>query len=253
MLDTKVICIYENIDSSLLLALKTTISWFCIVNRHEAPGVISLFRGLWKCDVFRLKQLEPVKWVSCWVKMISVDVVVPLNSVISENPFLYTSFSLACQLAYVHAPLHVEGGFIWHGGFSSLVPMARHANGFILWHVEALEGDDDFFRLHDIEALRGAWYQTMDMNVYRIAQAILGWSHGGEIRLASTWAAGLGRAHFFKLSPGFQAIIQPPAIMSASANLTITPANCYFAQKTVEELYPVGMQRQQMHVTSLRC
>lgn len=76
------------------------------------------------------------------------------------------------------------------------MPMACHTNSFILWHVEAVEGDDDFFQLHDIEALWGAWYQTMDMDVYRTAPVILGWSHGGEIQLASympttTWAARL--------------------------------------------------------------
>lgn len=227
MSDTKIICVYENIDRPLLFALKSTISWFVLVNRHEAPGVISLSRETWERNFFRLQQLEPVNWVSCWVKMVSAAVVVPIDSITSQAPLLFTSFALAYQLACAHTPLHIEGGFIWHGGFSSLVPMARHADGFILWHVESLEGDDDFFQLHDIKALRGAWYQTMDMNVYRTAPAVLGWSHEGETRLVSampttTSVARLSPARFFNFSPGIQATIQPPTMVSAAASLSVS-------------------------------
>lgn len=203
--NTKIICVYENIDRSLLRALKSTISWFVLVNRHEAAGVISLSRGTWERNFFRLQQLEPAYWVSCWVKMVSAAVVVPIDSITFQTPLLSTSFSLACQLACVHTPLHIEG-------------------------------DDDFFQLHDTEALRGAWYQTMDMNVYRTAPAVLSWSHEGETRLASampttTSVARLSPARFFNFSPGIQATIQPPTMVSAAANLGVSPINIFSAQE----------------------
>lgn len=55
---------------------------------------------------------------------------------IPNSPLMLTSFSLAYQLAGVHAPIYVNEGIIYHGGMTALVPVQRRPDGKILWHFE---------------------------------------------------------------------------------------------------------------------
>ena len=68
---------------------------------------------------------------------------------------------------------------MWHGAFTSLVPVQILGNGAILWHFEASD-NDDVLQLKDIGALQGLWFRSMDLGVHYSAPAIMGYAKTGR-------------------------------------------------------------------------
>ena len=139
---------------------------------------------------------------------------------------ILTCFSLAHQLAEVHAPIYVDEGIIFHGGITALVPVERRADK-IVWHFEGRL--DDFLPVSEIKAVKNKWYQTLNLNELQSAPVLLGWSKRGSLVLGTEqaprhvpWPSEARNAHLMKLSkPTIQGSVKMLAHLSIAASATI--------------------------------
>lgn len=172
---------YTTADPEFLSTLRQTLAWICLISRDDGENnkgqIILLSTGSWEVtdtfSSFHLHAVEVADWHgSGWTKGIKHAVVVCLDPMIPKTPLLRTVFPMACQLAAVRTPMHVERGLIFHGVFTALIPLELCQHGNILWEVEMK--DDDFLLLSEIQCLQtNSWFQTLDLGLLSSAPTLI--------------------------------------------------------------------------------
>lgn len=122
--------------------------------------------------------MEVVDWSGrSWTKTLGHAIVVCLDHIVPQAPLLSAAFLIAYQLAGVHAPIHVDGGLIYHGGMTALVPIEVRKDGSILWHFESRL--NDLLKVSEIKCIkrhwyqRRSWFQTEDPELLQSAPALI--------------------------------------------------------------------------------
>lgn len=147
---------------------------------------------------------------------------------IPRSPMMLACFSLAHQLAGVHAAIYVDEGIIFHGGMTALTPVERRGDK-IVWHLEGKL--DDLLPVSEVKAVKSKWHQTLHLNELQSAPVLLGWSEGGSLVTEQAsrdvaWPSEAKNAHLMKLSkPTFQASFKIPAHLSVAASATLAPVH----------------------------
>lgn len=125
----------------------------------------------------------------CWIGLFRSGVVA-FNS--CERPRgtptgLEISFDMMVHLSGVENVYNIDGGYIFVGFSTALVPTSYHeATNSVQWHFEEANGKSgELLRPCSLPSVLGAWYKTQDVNSLRKSKCFVGWFARANILLGT--------------------------------------------------------------------
>lgn len=191
---------YHGLNQAELHSVRSTLAWLCLLQRNPNMNGIFISRGSWTNGSFHLEPLVHVKWKRCcWSNMLVYGIVADLGNETPRRPLLKTKPSVMLYLAGFLDPHIVDGGYLFSGIYSALVPVARREDNAILWHFESKEPRGEMLDVTRMQCLKRNWLRVSDVESLMDKEAYVGWSASGGLCLGTdmhfyqtTWASRVG-------------------------------------------------------------
>jgi hypothetical protein len=122
----------------------------------------------------------------CWERLFRSGIVA-FHSVRRQlGVGLKISFDMMVHLSGVENVYNVDGGIILTGFFTALVPISYNENAKVVqWHFEEVRESDGRLRPCSLPSVRGNWFKTQDINIFRTSECFLGWFARANILLGT--------------------------------------------------------------------
>lgn len=129
----------------------------------------------------------------CWTQLFDSRVRI---SVPKPRPFKrQKSYSFPCrglvlelgtmiQLSAVEWPVPAGQGLVFIGYSTALIPIKETDDGMILWHLEVANHDHQL-KISELDAIRGKWLETQDMEYLQSRKSLLGWCGHAKVLLGT--------------------------------------------------------------------
>lgn len=189
--------------------LKQALVWLCaalrrvpVVPSPEAASLVSNTEQTLGCRIlnvqlagFALQSFEHFDWTTtsskddqCWRHIFKSSVVVPMARPLPAplGRGARMTFDLMIHLAAVESWYRIDGGSIFVGFFTALIPMGRDKHtGSIQWHFESTTGVLD---PRQLQSIRGDWYKFDHLSPrtkLRSSSCFVGWYQRACIMLGT--------------------------------------------------------------------
>lgn len=124
---------------------------------------------------------------NCWIGLFTSGIVAywPLGRPWGAG--LSISFDMMVHLSGVENVFHLDGGIIFVGFTTALVPIAHDATtNSIQWHFEEVDtSSSELLKPSSLLAVLGDWYRSQDINILRTSKCFVGWFARANILLGT--------------------------------------------------------------------
>ncbi|KAL2816298.1 hypothetical protein BJX63DRAFT_430305 [Aspergillus granulosus] len=165
--------------------------WLCLTFRKPPSDASYVSTGTLDGYTLRLKQLQLLEELAtpkttCWSALFGSSVITlePSSEANSEWGLALSSENMI-QLAAVEYPVLVQPGVVLMGYSTALIPVRRRDMQTIEWHLEVAMHNGQL-TISELNATKGPWLQTKDINELRSKKNILGWCPDAEVVLGTS-------------------------------------------------------------------
>lgn len=151
----------------------------------KSAGLQALVYGLDELIECSDQDLDPQ--AKCWTRLFRSGIVAfhPLER--QWGAGLEIPFDMLLDLSGVENVYQIEGGIILAGFFTALVPVSRdEATNSVQWHFEEVDrSSGELLRPFSLPSVRGDWYKSQDLDMFRTSKCFVGWFARANILLGT--------------------------------------------------------------------
>lgn len=138
-------------------------------------------------DLTQCSDQELGPQAKCWTGLFRSGIVAFHSR---ERPWgagLEISFDMMIHLSGVENVYEIEGGVIFVGFSTALVPTSRdETTNSVQWHFEEVNGTSgELLRPCSLPSIRGSWYKSRDVNMLRSSKCFVGWFARANVLLGT--------------------------------------------------------------------
>lgn len=123
----------------------------------------------------------------CWTGLFRSGIVAFRSCERLWGAGLEISFDMMIHLSGVENVYDIEGGVIFVGFSTALVPTSRdETTNSVQWHFEEVNGTSgELLRPCSLPSIRGSWYKSRDVNMLRSSKCFVGWFARANVLLGT--------------------------------------------------------------------